>query len=60
MTETTNLELKKNNLTPAEAQEVEVVFAEAKDFRTVWERITSPIDSIIWKRPNYGCFKWTC
>jgi hypothetical protein len=35
MTETTNLELKKNNLTPAEAQEVEVVFAEAKDFRTV-------------------------
>lgn len=47
MTETTNLELKKNNLTPAEAQEVEVVFAEAKDFRTVWERITSPIDSII-------------
>lgn len=40
-------EIKKNNLTATEQAEVEQVFAEAKDFRTVWERITAPIDSII-------------
>ena len=34
-------------LTNSEQAEVEQVFAEAKDFRTVWERITAPIDSII-------------
>lgn len=40
-------EIKKNVLTAAETTEVEKVFSEAKDFRTVWERITAPIDSII-------------
>lgn len=44
---TENQEMKKNALTTAETAEVEQVFAEAKDFRTVWERITAPIDSII-------------
>lgn len=36
-----------NTLTASEQAEVEQVFADAKDFRTVWERITAPIDSII-------------
>lgn len=40
-------EVKKANLSATEIAEVEQVFAEAKDFRTVWERITAPIDSII-------------
>ncbi|PZM86581.1 hypothetical protein DLH72_00735 [Candidatus Gracilibacteria bacterium] len=42
-----NKEIKSTSLTAAETAEVEQVFAEAKDFRTVGERITAPIDSII-------------
>lgn len=34
-------------LTPTEQKEVETAFAEAKDFRSLWEKITSPLDSII-------------
>lgn len=45
-TQTKNKEIEVT-LTPAETAEVEQVFSEAKDFRTVWERITAPIDSII-------------
>lgn len=40
-------ENKKLNLSPTEVTEVEWVFNDAKDFRTIWERITAPIDSII-------------
>lgn len=36
-------------LTIQETQEIEKVFKDAKDFRTIWERITSPIDKIIEK-----------
>lgn len=46
---TKELEIRKNNLTTSEKAEVEKVFSEAKDFRTVWERITAPIDDIISK-----------
>lgn len=34
-------------LTATEQAEVEQTFAEAKDFRSLWEKITSPLDSII-------------
>lgn len=34
-------------LTPTEQKEVEQTFAEAKDFRSLGEKITSPLDSII-------------
>ncbi len=40
-------EEKKLSLTAAEVTEVEWVFQDAKDFRTIWERITAPLDSII-------------
>ena len=43
----TTPQIQTENLTEAEQAEVEKVFAEAKDFRTVWERITAPIDNII-------------
>jgi len=38
---------KKLSLTTTEVTEVEGVFNDAKDFRTIWERITAPIDNII-------------
>lgn len=44
---TKETEVKQSTLSELEVAEVEQVFAEAKDFRTVWERITAPIDSII-------------
>lgn len=34
-------------LSEAEAKEIENIFEGAKDFRTIWERITAPIDNII-------------
>ncbi len=34
-------------LSTIESSEVEWVFAEAKDFRSIWEKITAPLDSII-------------
>ena len=34
-------------LSASELAEVEGVFSDAKDFRTVWERITAPLDDII-------------
>lgn len=34
-------------LSTVEVSEVEKVFSEARDFRTVWEKITAPIDNII-------------
>lgn len=34
-------------LSTTETQEIEKVFAEAKDFRSVWEAITAPLDNII-------------
>lgn len=34
-------------LSATESSEVEWVFAEAKDFRSIWEKITAPLDSII-------------
>jgi len=34
-------------LSESEIAEVETAFKDAKDFRTIWERITAPIDSII-------------
>lgn len=40
-------EIKKIDLSASEQAEIEQVFEDAKDFRTVWERITAPIDSII-------------
>lgn len=34
-------------LSTIESNEVEWVFAEAKDFRSIWEKITAPLDNII-------------
>lgn len=34
-------------LSATESQEVQKAFEEAKDFRSIWEKITAPIDSII-------------
>lgn len=34
-------------LSNTETTEVEQVFSEAKDFRTIWEKITAPLDNII-------------
>lgn len=34
-------------LSATESSEVEWVFAEAKDFRSIWEKITAPLDNII-------------
>lgn len=34
-------------LSETETQEIEKIFEWAKDFRTIWERITAPIDDII-------------
>ena len=34
-------------LTAADQNEIEETFSKAQDFRTIWEKITSPIDSII-------------
>ena len=34
-------------LSESETIQVEWVFAEAKDFRSIWEKITAPLDSII-------------
>ena len=42
-------ELKKIELTDNEIQEINETFKDIKDFRTLWEKITSPIDSIIEK-----------
>lgn len=48
---TTQMQVKTNTtetqLSTTDISEVEQVFQEARDFRTVWERITAPIDSII-------------
>lgn len=46
-TKQVQVEEKKLNLSATELTEVEWVFNDAKDFRTIWERITAPIDSII-------------
>ena len=40
-------ELKSLPLTATEQADVEKTFAEAKDFRSLGEKITAPIDSII-------------
>lgn len=40
-------EVKSWTLSNTETSEIEKVFSEAKDFRSVWEQITSPLDSII-------------
>lgn len=40
-------EVKTTTLNDVETKEIEKVFSEAKDFRSVWEKITSPLDSII-------------
>lgn len=37
----------KNQISPTEVSEIEQVFSEARDFRSVWEKITAPIDNII-------------
>lgn len=42
-----NEEKKALVLSENELNEVETAFKDANDFRTIWERITSPIDSII-------------
>lgn len=34
-------------LSNTESSEVETVFSEAKDFRSIWEKITAPLDDII-------------
>ncbi len=34
-------------LSSSETKDVERVFSEAKDFRTIWEKITAPLDNII-------------
>ena len=34
-------------LSPSQQAEVEKTFSEAKDFRSLWEKITAPLDSII-------------
>jgi len=51
MTENTTEEIldetKVTDLAAIETAEVEEVFAKAEDFRSIGERITSPIDSII-------------
>lgn len=40
-------EEKKIVLSTTETSEVEWVFSEAKDFRSIWEKITAPLDNII-------------
>lgn len=40
-------EIKKIQLSTTETKEIEKTFSEAKDFREIWEKITSPIDDII-------------
>jgi len=42
-------EIKKVQLSATDRAEIEQSFAEAKDFREVWERITKPFDDIISK-----------
>ncbi len=42
-----NKEIKETSLTSTEKVDVERTFEEANDFRDLWEKITSPIDSII-------------
>ena len=42
-------ELKKIELSDNEVQEIDETFKDVKDFRTLWEKITAPIDSIIEK-----------
>lgn len=54
-TKTKNIELEKKSgivLSEVETNEIEQTFAEAKDFRSVGERITAPIDNIISKTAN--------
>jgi len=40
-------EVKEITLSSTEVSEVEGVFEEAKDFRSIWEKITAPLDDII-------------
>ncbi len=44
---TTDEEAKKNALSASQQQEIEQAFREARDFRSIWEKITAPLDSII-------------
>ncbi len=46
-TQTTSAPTNTKPLSATEQAEVEQTFAEAKDFRSLWEKITAPIDSII-------------
>ncbi len=43
----TQEEAKKVVLSDVETSEIEQTFAEATDFRSIWEKITAPIDSIV-------------
>lgn len=38
---------KEVTISEAEVKEIEQNFSEARDFRTIWERITAPLDSIV-------------
>jgi len=39
--------VKISSLSPIEAKEIEETFSKARDFRSIWEKITAPLDDII-------------
>lgn len=44
-----NTEIKQIELSEEETKEIQKAFEEAKNFRSIWERITAPIDDIVSK-----------